>query len=155
MNFSFEKDANFSAFETYAWVDMNDGGEPLDELTANQLKSAVENELGMKGLQKTDRARADLLIGYQTAFRKERSITVYDTGWGSGPGWRTGGITTAQTSTISVGSVVLDMYVRLQKLLVWRGSVTKTLDVTAKPDKREKNIQKGIQKLLKNYPPPK
>lgn len=153
VTFSFERDANFSAFETYAWVDISDGGQPLDELTANQLKSAVEAELAMKGLQKADSSQADLLIGYQTAIRKERAITVYDTGWGYGPGWRQGGIATTQPSTIPIGSVVLDMYVRSQKLLVWRGNVTKTIDVNAKPYKREKNIQKGIQKLFKNYPP--
>ena len=153
VNFSFERDANFSAFETYAWVDMNDGGQPLDELTANQLKSAVEAELAMKGLQKADSARADLLIGYQTAFRKEREVTAYKTGWGYGPGWRTGGIATSATSTISIGSVVLDIYLRSEKLLVWRGNVTKTIDLKAKPDKREKHIQQGIQKLLKDYPP--
>ena len=153
VNFSFERDANFSTFETYAWVDMSDGGQPLDELTANQLKSAVEAELAMKGLQKTDSSQADLLIGYQTAFRKERAIRVYDTGWGYGPGWRPGGLATTQPTTIPIGSVVLDMYIRSQKLLVWRGKVTKTIDVNAKPDKREKNIQKGIKKLFENYPP--
>jgi len=153
VSFSFDKDANFTAFETYAWVDMNDSGQRLDELTANQLKSAVEAELAMKGLQKTDRAQADLLIGYQVAFRKERTITLYDTGWENGSGRGTDGVTTGQTSMIPVGSVVLDMYVRSLKLLVWRGSISKTIDVHAKPDQREKSIRKGIQKLLKNYPP--
>jgi hypothetical protein len=153
VNFSFERDANFSAFETYAWIEISNGGQPLDELTANQLKSAVEAELAMKGLQKADSAQADLLIGYQTAFRKEREATAYNAGWGYGPGWRTTGSAASPTSTIAIGSVVLDIYLRSQKLLVWRGNVTKTIDVNAKPDKREKRIQQGIQKLLKNYPP--
>lgn len=153
VDFNFEKDANFSAFETYAWVDTNDGGQPLDELTANQLKSAVEAELAMKGLQKTDSAHADLLICYQAAVHKDREIAACNAGWGYGPGWRTGGIATAQTSTILMGSVVLDIYLRCAKLLVWRGVATKTIDVTAKPDKREKDISKGVQKLLKYYPP--
>ena len=153
VNFDFENDANFSAFETYAWIDIDDSGQQLDELTANHLRSAVDAELAMKGLHKADKSQADLLIGYQTAPRKERQITLYETGWGYGPGWRAGGVTTAQSSTILVGSVVLDMYVRSQKLLVWRGSVTKTIHANAKPDKRDKNIQKGVQKLLKHYPP--
>jgi hypothetical protein len=76
-----------------------------------------------------------------------------DTTWGYGPGWRPGGIATEERSMIPIGSVVLDIYVRSQKLLVWRGHFPKTIDVNAKPDKREKNIQKGIQKLFKNYPP--
>ena len=153
VSFDFENDANFSAFETYAWINIGDNGQQLDELTANHLRSAVDAELAMKGLHKADSGQADLLVGYQTALRKERQITVYDTGWGYGPGWRAGGDATAQSSTILIGSVVLDMYIRSQKLLVWRGNVTKTINVNANPEKRGKNIQKGIQKLLKHYPP--
>ena len=153
VNFDFENDINYSAFDTYAWIDIDDGGQPLDELTANRLKSAVDAELATKGLRKADSTQADLLVGYQAALRKERPIMVYDTGWGYGPGWRAGGLATMPSSTILVGSVVLDMYWRSQKLLVWRGSVTKTIEVGAKPEKRDRNIQKGIQKLLKHYPP--
>ena len=155
VEFNFESDANFSAFETYAWVEMNDGSQPLDELTANQLRSAVEAELAMKGLLKADSAHADLLICYQVAVRKVQEIAACHTGWRYGPGWRTGDITTSQTSAMRVGSVVLDIYLRSAKLLVWRGAVTKAIDPNAAPDKREKDIHKGIQKLLKNYPPPK
>jgi len=153
VSFNFDRDANFSAFETYAWVEINGGDQSLDELTANQLKSAVEAELAVKGLRRADSAQADLLIGYQTALRKKREITDYRTDWGYGPGGRAGGSST-EKPTILIGSVVLDMYLRSPKLLVWRGSVTKTIDIDAKPDKREKTIQKGVQKLLKNYPPP-
>jgi hypothetical protein len=152
--FSYEKDVNFRAFETYAWIDINDSGQPLDELTANQLRSVVEAELAIQGLQKIDGAQADLFIGYQAAVRKEKKITIYSTGWDSGPGWRPGGEARVHTSMISVGSVVLDIYMPSQKLLVWRGSVSKTIDVNAKPEKREKEVRKGIQRLLKNYPPP-
>jgi hypothetical protein len=38
---------------------------------------------------------------------------------------------------------------------VWRGTASKTLDPKAKPEKKQKNITKAVQKLLKNYPPPK
>ena len=31
----------------------------------------------------------------------------------------------------------------------------KTLDPKAKPDKQQKNLTKAVEKLLKNYPPPK
>jgi hypothetical protein len=39
--------------------------------------------------------------------------------------------------------------------LVWRGTVSKTLDPTAKPEKRQKNLEKAVEKMLKNYPPKK
>lgn len=62
--------------------------------------------------------------------------------------------TTTTTTTIYKGQLDLDMYDSAGKDLVWRGVVSKTLDPKAKPEKRQKNLNKAIAKLLKNYPPP-
>ena len=62
-------------------------------------------------------------------------------------------MTTGQTSTIYVGQLALDMYDPANHDLVWRGAVSKTIDTKAKPDKQEKNLNKAIAKLFKNYPP--
>jgi hypothetical protein len=155
VNYNFSKEANFAVFRTYAWVDIKGGSvDQLDQLTAKQLTSAIDAEFGRKGLRPAPAAQADLLVGFQAAITQERSITAYNTGWGYGPGWRAGGISSAQTSTILVGAFALDIYDRTKKELVWRGTATKTIDVGAKPEKREQNIRKGVQKLLKHYPPP-
>jgi hypothetical protein len=45
------------------------------------------------------------------------------------------------------------MYDSANHTLVWRGVASKTLDPKAKPDKQQKNLQKTVSKLLKNYPP--
>jgi hypothetical protein len=47
------------------------------------------------------------------------------------------------------------MYDTTSKQLVWRGMASKTLDAKAKPEKRQKNIDKAATKMLKNYPPRK
>jgi len=47
----------------------------------------------------------------------------------------------------------LSMYDPVAKQLVWRGSASKTLDPKAKPEKKQKNINKAVEKLLKKYPP--
>ena len=62
-------------------------------------------------------------------------------------------MTTGQTSTLYTGQLVLDMYDSAHQDLVWRGVASKTLDPKAKPDKRQKNLQKAVAKLMKNYPP--
>lgn len=62
-------------------------------------------------------------------------------------------MTTGSTSTIYKGQLALDMYDSTNHTLVWRGLATKTLDAKAKPDKQEKNVNKAVAKLLKNYPP--
>ncbi len=41
--------------------------------------------------------------------------------------------------------LVLDMYDPAAKQLVWRGKASKTLDENAKPDKRQKNLAKGVE----------
>jgi hypothetical protein len=37
--------------------------------------------------------------------------------------------------------------------LVWRGTASKTIDPNAKPEKKQKNINKAVEKLLKSYLP--
>jgi hypothetical protein len=100
---------------------------------------------------------------FQIAMGQEKQMTTYDTGgYGYGPGWRggwygggMGGISTSTTSTINIGSLVLDMYDTGTKQIAWRGMASKTVDPKAKPDKRAKNFAKAAQKMLKNYPPKK
>ena len=161
VRYDFDKDKDFSKYKTYKWVPIKGADQP-DELTAKRITSAVDTELATKGLTKTDSDNADLLIGYQTALGTEKQYTSYNTGWGYGPGWGGGWYgygggmssttTYGSTSTVYVGQLDLSMYDPVAKQLVWRGVATKTLDPKAKPEKKEKNINKAVQKLLKKYP---
>ncbi len=160
VRYNFDKSTDFSKFRTYKWVTLK-GAEKPDDLTDKQIKAAIDAELARKGLTKTDADNADLYIGYQPAIGQEKQFTSYSSGWGYGPGWGRGwyggtGSTTihGQTSTIYTGQLALDMYDSATHALVWRGVVSKTLDPKAKPEKRQKNLQKATAKLLKNYPPP-
>lgn len=161
VRYDFDKTKDFGNYKTYEWVPIK-GAPPLDDLTATRVEDAVDAELASKGLTKTDSADADLYIGYQTAVGTEKQFTSYNTGWGYGPGWGGhwygyGGLSTSatygSTSTIYVGQLDLSMYDSREKQLVWRGTASKTLDPKAKPDKKQKNITKAVQKLLKNFPP--
>jgi hypothetical protein len=153
VTYNFDQDTDFSRFKTYKWVSIKNA-QQVDDITARQLTAAIDAELAKKGLTKTDSDDADLYIGYQTAIGTQKQWNAYNTGWGYGPRWG-GGMATATSSTIYVGALDLDMYEPPNKRLVWRGAVSKTIDPNAKPDKRQKNIQKAIEKLLKNYPPKK
>jgi hypothetical protein len=161
VRYNFAKDAKFSDYRTYKWVDIK-GSDKINALVQQQIRSALESELATKGLTKTDSDNADLYIGDQAAIGTEKQYNSYSTGWGMGPGWGGGWyggmggseMTTGSTSTIYIGELVLDMYDSKNKDLVWRGVATKTIDKDAKPDKQQKNLEKAVAKLLKNYPPP-
>ena len=159
VRFNYDKSANFAGFKTYKWVAVK-GAQQLADLPDRQVKAAVDAELAKKGLTKSESDTADLYIGYQAAVNTEKEYTSFDSGWGYGPGWYGGGwygggggITTGSTSTIYVGQLALDMYASQAKALVWRGVASKTLDEKAKPDKQQKNLEKAVAKVLKNYPP--
>lgn len=164
VRYNFDKQADFAKFKTFKWVTIK-GGKHVNDLVDQQIRAAIESELAIKGLVRTDADNADLYIGYQAAVDTEKQINTFDTGWGYGPGWHGGGwygyggggmsSSTTTTSTIYVGSITVDMYQASAKSLVWRGMVSKTLDAKAKPDKQQKNLAKAMSKLFKkNYPPP-
>lgn len=161
IRYDFDKDKDFSKYKTYKWVAIKDAEMP-DELTQKALTSAIDAQLAAKGLTKKDSDNADLYIGYQTALGQEKEFTSFNTGWGYGPGWGGGWYgyggmasttTYGSTSTVYVGQLDLSMYDPVAKQLVWRGSASKTLDPKAKPEKKQKNINKAVEKLLKKYPP--
>jgi hypothetical protein len=159
VRYTFAAGQDFSKYRTYKWVHIN-GTDRLNQLAEQQLQEAVGAELAKKGLTRTDADTADLLIAYQASIGQEKQFTSYNSDWGYGPGWGRGwyggmgsSMTTGETSTIYIGQLGLDMYDAGEKKLVWRGTATKTLDTKAKPEKRQKNLAKGVAKLLKNYPP--
>jgi len=160
VRYNFDKQANFASYKTYKWVTIK-GATQLSDLADKQVKAAVDAELSKKGLTKSDSDNADLYIGYQAGVGTEKQYTSFDTGWGYGPGWGGGwygggggGMSTGTTSTIYIGQLALDMYASSPKNLVWRGNASKTIDPKAKPEKQEKNLNKAVAKMLKNYPPP-
>ena len=162
VRYDFDKNQDFSKYKTYKWVPIKGADQP-DELTSKKVTAAIDAELAKKGLTKTDADTADLYIGFQTAIGSEKQFTSYNTGWGYGGGWGGGwygyggmatSTTYSSTSTVYIGQLDVSIYDPAQKQMVWRGNASKTLDPKAKPEKKEKNIAKAVEKLLKNFPPP-
>ena len=138
---------DFSKYKTYKWVRATDARYP-DQILDEQIKQAIDSQLSLKGLTKTDDENADLYVAYQLAINQETEWYAY-----GGPGWRLGGMASVTSSTINIGTLVLDLYDVAAKQQVWRGDATKTLNPSKDPLKNQKNLQKAMAKLLKNYPP--
>lgn len=162
VRYNFDQNTDFSRFKTYKWVDLKDATK-VSDLVEKQIKSAVDSQLATKGFTKTDDDKADLYVGYQAGIGQEKQFTSFSSDWGYGGGWYRGGwyggpgmsTTTGSTSTIYTGQLALDMYDSTNHDLVWRGVGSKTIDPKAKPEKQQKNLNKVIAKMLKNYPPPR
>lgn len=140
---------DFTKFHTYRWV-VIEGGSAPNQIVDAQIKASIDSQLAAKGLTKTDSDKADLAIGYQVSVDQQKQWNAYGTGGGIRWG---GGMASAQSTTINIGTLVLDMYDPTNKQLVWTGRATKTLDPGNDQQKKQKNLDKAMQKLLKNFPP--
>ncbi|MGA7916492.1 MAG: DUF4136 domain-containing protein [Candidatus Acidiferrales bacterium] len=139
---------NFAKYHTYKWVAVQGATYP-DQIVDTQIKTSINSQLAAKGLTKTDSDKADLYVAYQASIGQERQWNAY----GMGGGLRWGGMANATSSTINIGTLVLDMYDPTTKQLVWTGRVSKALDPKANQEKKQKNLDKAMQKLLKSFPP--
>jgi hypothetical protein len=150
VNVNYVPGTDFSGYKTYKWVEIQ-GAEKPDQILDTQIKQAIDKALAAKGFTKAAGDAADLAIGYQVALTQQQQWNTYSTG---GYGWRYGGgMSTATSTTIQIGTVALDMYDATAKELVWKGQASKTLSGEKDPEKRQKNIDKAMAKLLKDFPP--
>jgi hypothetical protein len=139
---------DFSKYHTYKWVTIRESGQP-DQILDAQIRQSIDSQLAAKGFTKVDSDKADLLVRYQAGVTKEREWNAY----GRGFGFPLPDSGTATSSTINVGTLVLGVYDPAAKQLVWTGSATKTIDDSKDPQKIQKNLNKAMQKLLKDFPP--
>ena len=147
VTYNFMPGTDFSKYHTYKWVVIEGASHP-NQIMDQEIKQAVDSQLASKGLTKTDSDKADLYVGYQIAVDQERQWNAWGTGRGFG-----GGMGSATSSTISIGTLVLDMYDPGTKQLVWTGHATKSIDPSSNQEKNMKSLNKAMEKLLKNYPP--
>jgi hypothetical protein len=153
--YDYDKSAPFATFKTYAWKDGTKAG---NELIDKRLIEGIEAQLAAKGLTKND-AAPDVFVVYHMAFDQQKDISSFSSGpmyggygWGWGGGWGTTS-TNVRVREILVGTLAVDIVDARNKQMAWRGLGTKEINTTAKPEKRDENIKKALDKIFKNYPP--
>jgi hypothetical protein len=168
VTYNFMPGTDFTKYKTYKWVRVPKVQYP-NQILDNQIMQAIDSQLALKGLTKTDSEAVDLIVCYQAAVNQQTQWNSYSTdmggGWGYGRwgGWGGyggyggygGGMstTTVTSSTINIGTLNVDLYDVATRNQVWRGAATKTLGSGKDPNKINKNLNKASAKLFKNYPP--
>jgi hypothetical protein len=155
---------DFSKYHSYAWVDEVQGvpavGSRPDQILDAQVKQAIDSQMAAKGLTKVvDGGKPDLLLGYQLMIDREKQINGFGDSWGGWGGWggpwggNSFGSFSASTSTNYVGTFVIGMYDPAARKLVWIGGAQHAIEPSKKPEKNQERLNKGAQKLLKDFPP--
>ena len=147
----FDRNANFGQYKTYSWEQVK----TKDALDVGRIKAAVNAALAAKGWTQVDSGGDVSIIAVEMTHDQQTLNTFYN-GFGGGWGWRRfggGGLgeATTTTETYRVGTVVVDLFDTKTKQLIWRGSSSDTLSNNS--DKNIKNLDKGVDKMFKNFPP--
>ena len=143
----YDRDANFSKYKTFSFEKI----QTEDPLWVDRIKSAIGASLTARGLSQVDSGGDISVVAVGMTKTQQRLDTFYN---GFGGGWRWGGRfgdATTTTETYQVGTLVVDLFDSNTKELLWRGSASGT--VSNKSDSNIKNLDKGVQKMFKNYPP--
>lgn len=153
----FDHQANFSQYKTYCWQEIK----PPNSLWDSRIKKAVDAQLSAKGWTQENRGGDVAIVAIKTTQTQRTLHTFYDNygDFGGGWGWRGfggggfGGFGESDTTEQDYkdGTLVVDLFDAKNKQLIWRGSAEDML--SNKAEKNEKNLEKGVAKMFKDFPP--
>ncbi len=151
----YDKSIDFTKYKTYCWMNgcefKFEGPNYLkDSLLRENLKASIIEELKRKGLS-LDPGNPDLLVGITVTVKDEKAIIYHHTE--DQPFYRPMENNNNDVVTYLKGTLVLGMADRRESKIVWESFAVNYMEI--EPDFSEKRIHKGIQLVLKNYPPKK
>jgi Domain of unknown function (DUF4136) len=142
----YDRSANFGQYKTYSWEQIK----TQDPLMVDRIKSAVNAALAEKGFTQVASGGDLSIVAMETTQNQQTVDTFYNN---FGGGWRWGGFgdATTTTETYKVGTLLVDLFDTNTRQLLWRSSASDTL--SNKSDKNINNLDKGVEKMFKQFPP--
>lgn len=153
----FDKSADFSKYKSFA---LKIGTSWNNEISEKRISNEFKQTLVEKGWKLEDPANADTIVVLHGATEKQKTLNTFYTGGGGygGYGWRGvgyGGMGMGSSSTTVseylVGTLVVDIFDAKTKSLLFRGIASD--EISDKPEKNEKKVEKAASKMFKNFPP--
>ena len=146
----YDRNANFSQYKTFSFEKV----QTENQLWVDRITAAVSSALTAKGLTQVS-SGGDISIIAMEMTRDHQTLNTFYDDFGGGWGWRWGGggefgQSTTTADTYRVGTLVVDLFDAKSKQLIWRGSESDVL--SNKSSKNIKNLDKGVEKLFKEYP---
>lgn len=158
-----DKEVDFSKYKTlqyYGWTEESD--KILNRFDKERIEKAFGDEFGKRGFSLVKEG-GDIVVSLYIVVDQKTSTTAYTNhygmgGYGYGPrrGWYGGyggmgsSVTTYNEEDYKVGTLVVDVFDRKTKKLVWQSVGEKT--IKENPDAREKNIPKVAAAIMKPFP---
>lgn len=156
VKFDYDKGADFAKFKTYAWIKGTPAANPNLDL---YIMGAVDHDLGLKGLTKTEAKHADLLVTYHAARDTEVNASgIDDASYAVTMGlsvdskvWSTNNPSMGTARHIHKGSLAIELFEREHHQLVWMA--TANLKLKEKKNEALDQLDKALTKIFNSYPP--
>lgn len=154
---------DFSLYKSYSWLhDVDNPGDDVrinNPLVINSVRSAVDDELQSRGLEKTSREKADFLVVWFGAIEqvlKTENINHFYRQYGYGtlyqdPYWNSSP-TVASRKEYEQGQLIIDIVDRRTNKLMWRGTAKNKIVPDQTEEGAKKNLKKAVKKILENFP---
>jgi len=158
----YDRAIDFTQYKTYSYYGWaKDSDSMLNDLDKRRIEKAFQNEFTKRGMTYQE-SGGDLMVSLFVVVEQKTQTTAnttydspmyygryrgYGPGWGWGPTYAT---TTVSTYDYQVGTLVCDVFDHKEQKLIWEGIASKTLDGDS--NNKEERIQKGVAKLMMEYP---
>lgn len=153
VDYDYDTATNFSEYKTYNYYTPFNTG--LNELDTKRLITTLDAQMQAKGFTLSD--TPDFLINIQSSEYQDVQRNNVGVGLGGGGGNIGGGISIG----IPVGQpnvnrqIIFDFVDDSKSGLFWQAVSESAYSPNAKPEQREAQLQKIVEKVLSKYPPEK
>lgn len=160
VSYDYDQQSDFTKYKTYYLSD-EAKALPIQQLNRNRILTAVDTQMAVKGFSKVDSTDADIIVDVHLVGKQLQTATATTSGYGGGYGRGYGryayggGYSTTQINydQYTEGTMLITFIDIAQKQIIWQGKGTKILAEDVSTEKREKNINYSVEKIINNYPP--
>ncbi|WP_444997980.1 DUF4136 domain-containing protein [Aliikangiella sp. IMCC44359] len=156
---------NFNQLTTYAWIEAKSDDKKVITLESKRQLNAIETILNRKGFNKVSATeKPTFLLKTHTVTDKKVDVDRFYSTWGYRPffydsfhphfyGWPHS--STTVVTERKIGTLVLDIVDPVKEQVIWRGTVSSTLDIykNKSPEERTTAALANAQAMLSSFPP--
>lgn len=144
---------DFQVYSSFCWLEgcmfRFTGPDYLnDSIVQENIKQSIIDVLKKKGLRYSDED-PDLLVDFHITLEDEKVITYHNRE--DEPYYYRTSFMQPEEIVLTKGTIIVHMVDHKKSEVVWQSEAKGYLE--SPPDLTKKNIQKGISKLFKNFPP--
>ena len=159
VSYDYDTKADFTSLKTFDFMPVPVQSN-INTLNVKRIQDAVRNQLESKGYTQTLDNPDFQIAMHLSKQEKTRVKEVPDRGYTYTFGRRINWGDNTVSRRIDVyeyeeGTLILDIVDAQSNELSWRGVAKAEVLHYTNPEKREKRINKAVQKILKNFPPTK